>query len=393
MAAFASSDAKQSQAKDNAGRINGPGAMRKYIDSTRQGKTRSTLVSSAWKSGHAPAAEGAAWNPLKLMPSEALLRASVIMEQVRLELRTDPLKRYDFGSVIASIDRYWLDMAPALLEESNGVTSGDVLWLALTHLFCVDRNETKTVMKIHSLVLQKANSIVPPYKSVEQYALAVLKSELRYRVSTFHSGKEIYREIQKIPPPAPPDPKKLMVRLHASESGVEILRMPPSSSSSSSSSSASESPAKEKQTIMDARDLTPLGVDVVSKFSNTELLAACSASVLQFKTEDVELVSLSSRLYFATMITRMIRQLAPLKSIPDQALASEPILCRLIALECKVTVDHIGTDFREFLVELYVPACCYSRCVTTRGSAAAKQKTVAKLQCTQKELYPTEYAV
>lgn len=377
------SDKKHSKGAD--GQRNGPGAMRKFIDSSRHGKTPMTLISTSWKSGHAPVAESSAWSPLKLLPSDALLRATFIMEQVRLELAADSLKRFEFGPVIAAIDRYWLDLAPALLEESNGITSGDVLWLALSHLFCIDRNENKTIVKCHSQVLKKANALVQPYTSVEQYALAVLKSELRYRLSTFHSGKGLYIEIQKEPPPPPPDLKKLMLQIRASETGVDVL----APSSSSSSASAQQKPVA----VEEPRLVTPLGKEVVGLFSNSELLAACSASVLQFNTEDSELVSLASRLYFATMITRLLQQLAPRTNIPDEVLVAEPALCKIIGVECEVTVDHVGASFRNFLLEMYVPACCYSRCITMRGPVYAKQKTAAKLQCTQKELYPTDHSL
>jgi hypothetical protein len=308
--------------------------------------------------------------------SEAIKQGLHLMMLVRETLSSNPLYRDNFTETTDAIDRYWLDRRPELLDEVDGTTAEDVLWLAISHLFHVDKRESPVVAKIYGDTDKLAEKICEPYTSAREYAFAVLKSELKYRLATFHSGKQIFVSIQKPPPPPPPDQRKLLVK------GAEAK-------SSSSSSSFSTSPE-----VREPRLVTPLGTHLGSA-TDVELLFACSAYAVQSPELDAEFVSLASRLYFAAMLHRLLLEIVPVQSqLPDEVLEAVADLKLYLAVSCQSSVEHMGTLFREYLTELYLPACCFTRSRTISGKEASTNlQTVSKFMTTVKELMPSQYSL
>lgn len=358
--------------------VNGPAGMRSQLTKFAPGYAASFRPSVYWKKTGSGDARGAAlWDPVKTPVSNALKSCLEFMHDARERLAGDPLYRDDFSDMIEALDRYWIDKRSSLLEECDGVTGEDALWLALSHLFHVDKKESKALKNTTDKVTAVANSVCQPYTTTEEYTTAVLKSELKFRIATFHAGKEIFIDIQKPPPPPPPDVRKLQLKLPE----PDVYKSP------------AEETAPRPQ-VKEPRLVTPLGV-LVGTLSSGELLAYCSAYAVQFNGVDQELVSLATRLYFAVLLNRYVLQLGRLEAVmPDAVLQGVTDLHAYLLLSCQSSADHMSSLFRDYLTELYLPACCFSRHCTIAGKvASAGQKLTSKFMTTVKELMPCQYSL
>lgn len=354
--------------------LNGAAAMRNALEQHLTGASRSFLPSSIWKSSFPSVEESIKWNSRELSVSGALARCQQLILKVQGSMKTDPTRRFNLGAVIDAIDRYWLDRLPELLEENEGVTASDFLWLALSYLFHVDKQESTSIFEAAKALSAEHIKLEEPYSSVDAYVLAVVKSEVKYRLATYHSGRELYKEIQKHPPPPPIEKQKLLT---LSKEEVETL----------------EAKRRQQPDVADPRDSTCLGREVVVKMSDGELLAACSNLVVLSAKEDDQLLSLGSRLYFCTALKRLLLQLAPMEtSLPKGVLDLEKGLMDRIQMGCQVSVDQMSTLFRAFLTELHVPAGCFSRFLTLRPFEN-KQKISSKFSTTMQELLPARHCL